>query len=76
MDQEEQNLLVRAYKKEKSGAIKERIHIVCMIKINGHTVTEAAAQHYCDPHTVTGWLRRYEEGGLAGLADRPRSELD
>ena len=73
MNEDEQNLLIQAYKKEKRGAIKERIHIVCMIKINGLTVTETAMQHYCDPHTVASWVQRYDKEGLAGLKDRPRS---
>ena len=72
MDQEEQDLLVRAYKKEKRAGVKERIHIVCMIKVSGLTPTQTAELYYCDPHTVTSWLQRYDEEGLAGLADRPR----
>ena len=73
MNEDGRNLLVRAYKKEKNPVTKDRIHAVCMIKINGLTVTETAALYCCDRHTVAEWISCYEKGGLAGLADRPRS---
>ena len=69
----EHGLLIRAYKKEKRANVRDRIHIVCMIKINGLAASKVARLYYCDPHTVTSWVRRYNEEGLAGLEDKPRS---
>ena len=70
---DEHDLLIQAYKKEKRANISKRIHIVCMIKINGLTASKVERLYYCDPHTVTSWVRRYNEEGLAGLEDKPRS---
>ena len=65
-------LLIQAYKKEKRGTIKDRIHAVCMVKIRGLGVSEVASLCFCDPHTVTSWVRHFDSEGLAGLEDRPR----
>ena len=39
----------------------------------GHSVPQIAALHGCGQDVVRGWLHRYQERGVAGLADRPRS---
>ena len=44
-----------------------------MVKINGLKVSEVASLCYCDSRTVSGWVRRFEKDGLAGLKDKPRS---
>ena len=35
MDEKDRDLLIRAYKAEKDHLIGNRIHAVCMVKING-----------------------------------------
>ncbi len=72
MDEKSKKLLIQAYKREKRGTIKGRIHAVCMVKIRGLGVSEVASLCFCDPHTVTSWVRHFESEGLAGLEDRPR----
>ena len=42
MDEKSKKLLIQAYKKEKRGTIKGRIHAVCMVKIRGLGVSEVA----------------------------------
>ncbi len=73
MDEKDRDLLIRAYKAEKDHLIGNRIHAVCMVKINGLEISEVASLRYCDARTVSGWVRRFDEDGLAGLPDRPRS---
>ena len=38
----------------------------------GVPVTEVAARHGVSRQSVHAWIRRYAEGGLGGLVDRPR----
>ena len=73
MDEKDRDLLIRAYKAEKDHLIGNRIHAVCMVKINGLKISEVASLCYCDSRTVSGWVRRFDKDGLAGLKDRPRS---
>ena len=44
-----------------------------MVKINGLKISEVASLCYCDSRTVSGWVRRFDEDGLAGLKNRLRS---
>ncbi len=44
-----------------------------MVKINGLKASEVASLCYCDSRTVSGWVRSFDEDGLAGLKDRLRS---
>jgi transposase len=39
----------------------------------GHSVPQIAAAHGCGQGVVRTWQHRYEDGGSAGLQDRPRS---
>ena len=73
MDKKECEELVKAFKKEKRSNVRTRIHMVCMVKVNEMTVTETAKLFHCDVHTVINQIRRYDEEGLEGLADKSRS---
>ena len=73
MDESEQALLIQAFKKEKNPAKKNRIHAVCIVKINEMGISDAAGLFFCDPHTIAEWVKRYDSHGLAGLDDKPRS---
>ncbi len=42
-----------------------------MLKINGLKVSEVTSLCYCYSRTVSDWVRRFDEDGLAGLKDRP-----
>ena len=65
--------LLQAYKKEKYGKKKERLHAICIIKINNRTITETARQMFCTYNSVKNWLDSFEKYGLEGLEDLPRS---
>ncbi len=65
--------LLQAYKKEKNIHKKERLHAICMIKINKSTISETANQMFCTYQCVKNWLEQFERYGLNGLEDSPRS---
>ena len=55
---------------------EQRYVAVLAVIAEGATVTEVAARFGVSRKTVHAWLRKYEAGGLEGLADgshRPRS---
>ena len=49
------NELLQAYKKEKYGKKKERLHAMCIIKINNYTIAETARQMFCTYQCVRNW---------------------
>lgn len=54
------------------GVAEQRYRAVLEVLDEGATVTDVARRYGVARQTVHGWLRRYvNEGGLAGLADRP-----
>ena len=63
--------LLQAYKKEKYGKKKERLHAMCIIKINKFTIAETANQMFCTCNSVRNWLDSFEKYGLEGLEDPP-----
>ncbi len=56
--------LLQAYKKEKYGKKKERLHAMCIIKINKSTIAETASQMFCTCNSVRNWLDSFEKYGL------------
>ncbi len=65
--------LLQAYKKEKNIHKKQRLHAICIIKINRYTIAETARQMFCTYNSVKNWLDSFEKYGLEGLEDSPRS---
>jgi transposase InsO family protein len=56
--------------------MEQRYQAVLAVQRDGRTVTEVAAAASVSRQTVHRWLQRYEQAGMAGLADRshqPRS---
>jgi transposase InsO family protein len=53
------------------GAVEQRYRAVLEVLEEGVSVTEVARRYGVVRQTVHTWLRRYAEGGLGGLADRP-----
>lgn len=56
--------------------VEQRYQAVLAVQVDGLSVTEVAEKLGVARQTVHRWLRRYEDGGLEGLADRshrPRS---
>jgi transposase InsO family protein len=52
------------------GAVEQRYRAVLEVLGEGVSVTEVARRYGVVRQTVHGWLRRYAEDGLGGLADR------
>jgi transposase InsO family protein len=52
------------------GAVEQRYRAVLEVLEEGVSVTEVARRYGVVRQTVHGWLRRYAEEGLGGLADR------
>lgn len=65
--------LLQAYKKEKNIHKKQRLHAICIIKINKYTISETAKQMFCTYQCVKNWFNQFERYGLDGLEDSPRS---
>jgi putative transposase len=66
------NVLEEAYKQERNPKVKERILMVIGVLDDKTTRQVAADLHRPQPNVVY-WKRRFEEEGLDGLKDRPRS---
>jgi transposase len=47
--------------------------VMIWLSLRGLTAAEIAALFEYDPRTVRRWINRYNEQGVAGLEDRPRS---
>ena len=54
------------------GWVCERIHYVRLFA-RGYDPSEIAELYQVEERTVHTWLERYRQGGVAALADRPRS---
>lgn len=54
------------------GRVALRAHMV-LLSDRGFTVPQIAAIHACGQDVVRIWLHRYEQHGVAGLEDEPRS---
>jgi transposase len=54
------------------GRVALRAHMV-LLSDRGFTVPQIAAIHDCGEDVVRIWLHRYEQHGVAGLEDEPRS---
>ena len=52
------------------GVVEQRYRAVLEVLDEGVSVTEVARRYGVARQTVHGWLRRYAEDGLGGLADR------
>jgi transposase len=53
------------------SVVEQRYRAVLEVKA-GVPVTEAAARAGVSRQSVHAWVRRYEQGGLGALADRPK----
>ena len=54
------------------GRVALRAQMV-LLSDRGHSVPQIAALHRCGQEVVRDWLHRYEDRGVAGLHDLPRS---
>jgi hypothetical protein len=52
------------------GRISERIHFVLLFA-RGLSVSQIASLYAYDERTISEWITRYQQDGLAGLNDHP-----
>jgi transposase len=65
--------LDKAYKQESNSDVRERIFLVRrIVEDNQHIVNVAKELHKCRAWAYK-WYKRYNDDGLMGLKDRPRS---
>jgi putative transposase len=64
--------LVEALKVEKDARVKERLLAVKLV-YDGFTLSRAAEAVGRTKKTVFYWVKRFREGGVEALRDRPRS---
>jgi putative transposase len=64
--------LVEALKMEKDARVKERILAVKLV-YDGFSLSEAARIVGRTKRAVFNWVRRFREGGIEALRDKPRS---
>lgn len=68
----EQYKSLRLQARRALGRVSERIHYVLLFS-RGRSLQEIASVFETDARTVSTWLHRFQEEGLEGLDDRPRS---
>ena len=73
MDETEREELKEAYRKEKDPMVAARMLAVHMVYVRKAGIDETAAHLMRSARWVRNWLHRYDEGGLEGLRDLPRS---
>lgn len=70
--EEEQVIAKRARSQTASARLVQRAQIV-QLGIQGQTVAQIAGELGLDENTVRKWFKRFNDQGLAGLEDAPRS---
>jgi transposase len=63
---------LNAISRQAIGRVALRAHMV-LLSDRGFTVPQIAAIHACGEDVVRTWLHRYEQHGVDGLEDEPRS---
>jgi putative transposase len=69
---ESQRVELRRLARQAMGRVSERVHFV-LLSDQGKTVPEIACLFGYSAETVYTWLQRYEQAGVEGLIDQPRS---
>ena len=69
---EEQRAELSQVSRQAVGRVALRAHMV-LLSGRGYSVSEIAKVHDCGLDVVRTWLHRYEEQGVEGLEDEPRS---
>ncbi|MDI1495114.1 MAG: Transposase [Cenarchaeum symbiont of Oopsacas minuta] len=62
-----------AHRKEREPNIRDRIVAVQMVHVNNMNIGEVAAGLFRTPEWVNQWIERFDEKGIDGLRDLPRS---
>jgi len=69
---DEQRQELRLFARREVGRVSERAHFV-LLSDQGKSPPEIAGLFGYSAASVREWLKRYQDEGIAGLYDRPRS---
>jgi transposase len=64
---------VRIYKSEPDGKVKERMLLVLDVVYHGKIAAPVARDLHRNRSWACKWLKRYDEEGIDGLKDKPKS---
>ena len=64
--------LLSVYRTTHDADLRTRCQMILILD-NGHTAEQVSTLTFFDHNTILWWRRRFEEEGLGGLLDRPRS---
>jgi transposase len=64
---------VKIYKSELDGKVKERMLLVLDVVYHGKIAAHVARDLHRNRSWACKWLKRYDEEGIEGLRDRPKS---
>jgi putative transposase len=64
---------VKIYKSELDGKVKERMLLVLDVAYHGKIAAHVARDLHRNRSWACKWLKRYDEEGIEGLRDRPKS---
>ena len=73
MDETKREELKKACREEKDPMVAARMFAVHMVYVRKAGIDGTAAHLMRSARWVRNWLHRYDEGGLEGLRDLPRS---
>jgi putative transposase len=65
--------LVNLYKKEKDPKVKERLLLVIRVRCDRQIPFRAVRELNRSSPWASDWLKRYDEEGIEGLKDKPKS---
>jgi len=67
------NALGKAYRNERDGRVKERILLVVRVSSDSQHIESVVKELHRSRAWAYKWYKRYNDEGLDGLRDRPRS---
>ncbi len=67
------SVLDKAYRKERNASVKERLLLIIRISTDKQHIELVASELHKSRAWAYKWYKRYNEEGLEGLRDKPRS---
>tara|TARA_R110000796_G_scaffold232719_1_gene351152 strand:+ start:1108 stop:1353 length:246 start_codon:yes stop_codon:yes gene_type:complete len=72
LTESEQQTLVSAYRQGEKRALRRRAHAI-LLSHQRHTINQTSEILQVRRDAVSRWFQQWEESGLDGLIDKPRS---
>lgn len=67
----EEETLQQCHKNHDNRRVRSRAHGI-LLSTSGYQRNEIAQIYCVDPRTISSWIDRWENNGIAGLSDQPR----